>query len=63
LLKNSEPNRSVTGHDFSRADKVNQINRALAPAGRLPRQLRSIAEFFNKLLGEGCGDHRFAVLY
>jgi hypothetical protein len=22
----------VTGHDFSRADKVNEINRALAPA-------------------------------
>ena len=32
LLKNPQTYRFVTGHDFSRADKANQINRALAPA-------------------------------
>jgi hypothetical protein len=42
LLKNSEMLRLVTGHDFSRADKTNQINGALAPAGRFSHQLHSI---------------------
>jgi hypothetical protein len=40
LLKKPEPKRFVTGHDFSRADNANQINWALAPAGRLPRRLQ-----------------------
>jgi hypothetical protein len=50
LLKNPVPKGFVSGHDFSRADKVNQINGALAPAGCLPRQFHSIEGFFNKLL-------------
>jgi len=32
LLKNSDMPRFVTWHDFSRADKENQINRALLAA-------------------------------
>jgi hypothetical protein len=35
LVKNQEPKRYVTGHDFSRADKADQINRALETAEKL----------------------------
>ena len=50
LLKNSEIPRFVKGHDFSRANKANQISGALAPEGCLPCQLSSNVAFFNKLL-------------
>jgi hypothetical protein len=50
LLKKPVPDGFVTGHDFSRADKANQINWALAPAGCLARRLHSIAAFFNEFL-------------
>jgi hypothetical protein len=35
----------VKGHDFSRADKANQINRALAPEGSWLHQISEIASF------------------
>ena len=50
LLKYLKCLRLVTGHDFSRADKSNQINRALAPEGRWRCKFRTITDFFNKLL-------------
>jgi hypothetical protein len=50
LLKNPKALCFVKGHDFSRADKANQINRASAPEGSLACQFRLIADFFNKLL-------------
>jgi hypothetical protein len=40
LLKNPQMERFVTGHDFSRADKANQINGALAPVGPLYDRFR-----------------------
>jgi hypothetical protein len=37
--------RFVTGHDFSRAENVNQINRALAPVGCFSSILPQIPHF------------------
>ena len=37
LVKNSFYAGFVSGHDFSRAEKANKMNRALAPAGRFSR--------------------------
>jgi hypothetical protein len=45
FLKKPDPDGFVTGHHLSRADKANQINWALAPAGCLARRLHSIAAF------------------
>jgi hypothetical protein len=43
-LKNPEPERFVTGHDFSRADKGNQINGALGHLSLSPIRLRQRPE-------------------
>jgi len=39
----------VTGHHFSRADKANRMNRALAPAGSFWGLVRKDSEFFRSL--------------
>jgi len=39
----------VTGHDFSRADKANKMNRALAPAKGYSSQRLEIGPFFRSL--------------
>jgi hypothetical protein len=39
----------VTGHDFSRADKANRMNRASAPAGSFWGLIRKDSEFFRSL--------------
>jgi hypothetical protein len=41
--------RFVTGHDFSRADKANRINRDLAPADVYCANLPDIMPFFRSL--------------
>ena len=46
LRKNSMQIGFVTGHDFSRADKANIMNRALAPAGSFWGLIRKDSEFF-----------------
>ena len=45
----------VTGHDFSRADKANEINRALAPADARWAKLLEISPFSAACLGPGSG--------
>jgi hypothetical protein len=38
----------VTGHDFSRADKANQYDWALAPAGHCIHRFSAIADSCNE---------------
>jgi hypothetical protein len=59
----------VTGHDFSRADKANKINRALAPAEAKRANLADISSLFQGLNAAstwraftGCGKTQFLRL-
>jgi hypothetical protein len=51
----------VTGHDFSRADKANQMDGALAPEGSRPRDSRQSIPYLRSLLSPG-GTFRASAL-
>jgi hypothetical protein len=58
LRKNSTSFGFVTGHDFSRADKANKMNRALAPAKAYSLQKLEAGPFFRSLFGRATMEPR-----
>jgi hypothetical protein len=49
LRKNSSGEQEVSGHDFSRADKVGKMSRALAPADPSLAEFAFRLDFFRSL--------------
>jgi hypothetical protein len=49
LRKNSSGEQEVSGHDFSRADKVGKMRRALAPANPYLAEFAFRLDFFRSL--------------